>query len=148
MEHAADGESQPDPGEIWFGKSTQKRVLVWITSTLLPRLAEQGLDTAQPIRFIDVGCGNAMAIVTLAKKYSDKWEGGWQFVGIDYSQNAIALAQRVLQQQLGEQYNTDSQHFKLFVVDFLRDQLPEEAGGPFHVVFDKVFYLFALNCYH
>ena len=69
-------------GEIWFGEDAQYRVIRWIEKNV------EGVDS--PI--IDVGCGNGMMCVDLAR------EGFKDVTGVDYCKEAVDLAEKVAKQ--------------------------------------------------
>lgn len=71
-------------------------------------------------KIIDVGCGNAMTLVELAK------EGFANLVGVDYSQKAVNLARMVLN-------DNNLPNVKLEVCDILNNTLSHD----FKVVHDK-----------
>ncbi|KAK6013252.1 hypothetical protein OSTOST_21491, partial [Ostertagia ostertagi] len=67
-----------DEGEIWFGKSAEKRIVDFVT-THIPKTA--------PI--LDLGCGNGSVLRRLRK------HGYASLTGVDYCPAAIELAKRV-----------------------------------------------------
>lgn len=71
-------------------------------------------------KIIDVGCGNAMTLVELAK------QGFANLTGVDYSQKAVDLARMVLN-------NNNLPNVKLEVCDILNNTLSHD----FKVVHDK-----------
>jgi len=71
-------------------------------------------------KIIDVGCGNAMTLVELAKK------GFTNLMGVDYSEKAVDLARKVLD-------NNDLPNVKLEVCDILDNMLSHD----FKLVHDK-----------
>ncbi|KAL2727778.1 EEF1A lysine methyltransferase 2 [Vespula maculifrons] len=73
-----------DVGEIWFGNRASLNIVKWISTKL-------NLDMEND-RIIDIGCGNGMMLVELAKK------GFKLLTGIDYSQKAIDLANEILKE--------------------------------------------------
>ncbi|XP_064632504.1 EEF1A lysine methyltransferase 2-like [Lineus longissimus] len=68
-----------DVGEVWFGEETLARMVRWLEKSEIPR------DSS----ILDVGCGNGMFLVELAK------EGFTNLTGVDYSMGAIELAKLV-----------------------------------------------------
>ncbi|KAK6639170.1 hypothetical protein RUM43_007440 [Polyplax serrata] len=69
-----------DVGEIWFGKETVKRIVKWISENPLIKKNDS---------ILDLGCGNGMFLVELFKV------GFNNLHGVDYSKNAIDLAEGV-----------------------------------------------------
>lgn len=76
--------SHGDVGEIWFGKGSSLNVVKWICT-------KSNLDKENDA-IVDIGCGNGMMLVELAKR------GFKQLVGVDYSRKAIDLANEVLKE--------------------------------------------------
>lgn len=72
-----------DVGEIWFDEDSQLRVINWIMKQ----------DLKDDIRIIDLGCGNGMLLVELAR------EGYSNLLGVDYSSRAVELAQNIANDQ-------------------------------------------------
>ncbi|XP_072760078.1 EEF1A lysine methyltransferase 2 [Anoplolepis gracilipes] len=101
-----------DVGEIWFGTVNSRKVVRWITMKL-------DLNKEND-KIIDVGCGNAMTLVELAK------QGFANLTGVDYSQKAVDLARMVLN-------NNNLPNVKLEVCDILNNTLSHD----FKVVHDK-----------
>ena len=62
----------------------------WDTGISPPELIEF-IETHEPGRAIDVGCGTGTNIITLARS-------GWQVTGIDFAPRAIHLARRKIEQ--------------------------------------------------
>lgn len=73
-----------DVGEVWFGEDSALRIVRWLCSTDLVK---------QDDSVIDLGCGNGMLLVELAR------EGFINLTGVDYSQNAIDLAESIMKTQ-------------------------------------------------
>ncbi|KAL0129937.1 hypothetical protein PUN28_001893 [Cardiocondyla obscurior] len=71
-------------------------------------------------KIIDVGCGNAMTLVELAK------EGFANLVGVDYSQKGVELARMVLN-------DNNFPNVKIEICDILDNTLPHD----FKIVHDK-----------
>ncbi|RLU25459.1 hypothetical protein DMN91_001615 [Ooceraea biroi] len=101
-----------DVGEIWFGAANSRKIVRWIATKL-------DLNKESD-KIIDVGCGNAMTLVELAK------EGFTNLMGVDYSEKAVDLARMVLN-------DNDLPNVKLEVCDILDNTLPHD----FKVVHDK-----------
>jgi len=72
-----------DPGEAWFGEEAAARMVNW--------LADHPELVAADAEILDVGCGNGLLTVDLAKE-------GFQVVGVDYCAAAIKLAKQVAEQ--------------------------------------------------
>ncbi|KDR06587.1 EEF1A lysine methyltransferase 2 [Zootermopsis nevadensis] len=73
-----------DVGEIWFGEDSGLRIVRWLCSSALVKKDD---------RIIDLGCGNGMLLVEMAR------EGFINLTGVDYSQNAIDLAESIMKKQ-------------------------------------------------
>lgn len=73
-----------DVGEVWFGEDSAIRIVRWLCSSDLVK---------QDDSIIDLGCGNGMLLMELAR------EGFIDLTGVDYSQNAIDLAQSIMKTQ-------------------------------------------------
>ncbi|XP_062549889.1 EEF1A lysine methyltransferase 2 [Armigeres subalbatus] len=103
-----------DVGEVWFDEDSQLRIIRWIS--------QQEDRIQQDVSIIDLGCGNGMMLIELAR------EGFSNLTGVDYSPKAIELAQSIAKdQELDIAYK---------VVDLLDES--EVAGlGKFNVVHDK-----------
>ncbi|GIY73408.1 EEF1A lysine methyltransferase 2 [Caerostris darwini] len=72
-------EDHGDIGDIWFGKKNVERIVSWLTN--------KELEKSLPI--LDVGCGNGMTLVFLAKA------GFVDLTGVDYAEEAILLAEKI-----------------------------------------------------
>uniref|UniRef100_H2YNF4 Protein-lysine N-methyltransferase n=1 Tax=Ciona savignyi TaxID=51511 RepID=H2YNF4_CIOSA len=73
-----------DPGTEWFGKSATNRMVKWISKCS---------DIKEDSRILDVGCGNGLMLLALAKL------GYKNLVGIDYCQSALDLASAVFRKE-------------------------------------------------
>ena len=73
-----------DVGEIWFDEDSQIRVINWIMKQD---------DIEDDVRIIDLGCGNGMLLIELAR------EGYTNLVGVDYSPKAVELAENIAKDQ-------------------------------------------------
>nr|XP_002123098.1 EEF1A lysine methyltransferase 2-like [Ciona intestinalis] len=73
-----------DPGTEWFGRSATNRVVRWIT-----KCAELNKHST----ILDVGCGNGLLLLALAK------QGYTNLVGLDYCQSALDLASAVFKKE-------------------------------------------------
>lgn len=103
-----------DVGEVWFDEDSQTRVINW----MLKRSEQLPAD----VRIIDLGCGNGMMLIELAR------EGYTNLTGMDYSATAIDLAQNIASDQDIE--------ISYRVGDLLSDAFATEFGQ-FGVVHDK-----------
>ncbi|XP_062705119.1 EEF1A lysine methyltransferase 2-like [Aedes albopictus] len=103
-----------DVGEVWFDEDSQLRIIRWIE--------RQEDRVQQDDSIIDLGCGNGMMLVELAR------EGYSNLTGVDYSPKAIELAQSIAKdQELDINYR---------VVDLLNES-DVVALGKFKIVHDK-----------
>lgn len=101
-----------DVGEIWFDEDSQIRVINWLLKCD---------DVEIHDRLIDLGCGNGMMLIELAR------EGYSNLTGTDYSKHATELAAKIaLDQELSITYKT---------LDILTNDILEL--GVFKVVHDK-----------
>jgi len=73
-----------DVGEVWFGHDSVKRVADWL---------DAANKVSQSSSVLDIGCGNGMMLVELAKR------GYTSLVGTDYSSNAIELARLIAEEK-------------------------------------------------
>ncbi|XP_017878868.1 EEF1A lysine methyltransferase 2-like isoform X1 [Ceratina calcarata] len=103
-----------DVGEIWFGRNNTLKVIRWITTQL---------NLNKDDKIIDVGCGNGMTLIELAKK------GFENLIGIDYSQKAIDLAREVF-------VENNTSHIGLQACDIL-DSETFNLSSDFKLVHDK-----------
>lgn len=76
--------SHGDVGEIWFDEDSQIRVINWIMKQD---------DIPDDVRVIDLGCGNGMLLIELAR------EGYTNLLGVDYSPKAVELAKNIATDQ-------------------------------------------------
>ncbi|XP_055701603.1 EEF1A lysine methyltransferase 2 [Phlebotomus papatasi] len=105
-----------DVGEIWFNEYSQVRVIKWIKNS-------SGLS--QEKRILDIGCGNGMMLVELAK------EGFQNLLGVDYSQQAIDLARSIAKDQKLNSMRIEYQPLDILVTEEV-DKL-----GKFGITHDK-----------
>ncbi|XP_031762304.1 EEF1A lysine methyltransferase 2 isoform X1 [Xenopus tropicalis] len=101
-----------DEGEIWFGEGSMARVIRWLNAHKVPQTAS----------ILDIGTGNGMLLVELAKS------GYCNLTGIDYSSDAVELAKSICEKE------GVSQNAQLQVTDFLEDFHPSQQ---FDVCLDK-----------
>jgi SAM-dependent methyltransferase len=104
--------------ELWYFRSQTP----WDTGISPPELLEF-IETHQPGRAIDIGCGTGTNVVTLAR-------AGWQVTGIDFASRAVRKAKR---KAAGA--GVDAQ---LYVRDAT---VLNGITGPFELAFD-------LGCFH
>ncbi|XP_058831489.1 EEF1A lysine methyltransferase 2 [Topomyia yanbarensis] len=106
--------SHGDVGEVWFDEDSQLRIIKWIE--------KQEALICQDDAIIDLGCGNGMMLVELAREgYSD-------LTGVDYSPRAIELAQAIC---------TDQDMCITYKVVDLLDRTDVMTLGKFKIVHDK-----------
>ncbi|XP_053688214.1 EEF1A lysine methyltransferase 2 [Sabethes cyaneus] len=103
-----------DVGEIWFDEDSQLRIIRWIE--------KQEESISQDDAVIDLGCGNGMLLIELAR------EGYSNLTGVDYSPNAVELAQAITK---------DQELCITFKVADLLSRTDVESLGHFKVVHDK-----------
>ena len=103
-------------GEIWFGKNTQDIVINYIV---------QNFEADSQI--LDLGCGNAAFLISLAKKDFNN------LVGVDYSQNSINLAESVVNKK-AQKHNKIANTIKLLVEDINN---PLKDNTKFNLIHDK-----------
>lgn len=102
-----------DVGEIWFDEDSQLRVINWI-------MKQDEIEDA--VRVIDLGCGNGMILIELAR------EGYTNLLGVDYSPKAVELAENIAKdQELNIEYK---------VADLMNVEACKELGT-FGIVHDK-----------
>jgi ubiquinone/menaquinone biosynthesis C-methylase UbiE len=94
----------------------------WDTGISPPELFEF-IQTHNPGRAIDLGCGTGTNVITLAR-------AGWQVTGVDFAPRAIKVARKKLKKA--------DIRATLFVKDVTN---LEEIDGPFDLAFD-------LGCFH
>ncbi|EGC39609.1 hypothetical protein DICPUDRAFT_147579 [Dictyostelium purpureum] len=100
-----------DVGEIWFGKSCLKTMVKAVSQ--LPELNKES-------KMIDLGCGNGMTLIELAKL------GFKNLHGSDYSEKGIELAKKI----------RDQENFE-FINYFIDDITKSNIQETFDVVLDK-----------
>jgi SAM-dependent methyltransferase len=94
----------------------------WDTGISPPELLEF-IETHEPGRAIDIGCGTGTNVITLAR-------AGWRVTGVDFASKAISLARRKLQ--------TAGVEAELKAADATK---LDGISGPFELAFD-------LGCFH
>ncbi|GIY64167.1 EEF1A lysine methyltransferase 2 [Caerostris extrusa] len=100
-------EDHGDTGDIWFGKKNVERIVSWLTN--------KELEKNLPI--LDVGCGNGMTLVFLAKA------GFVDLTGVDYAEEAILLAEKIAQNKN--------------VMNFLEEDSRNFCSKEFSIIIDK-----------
>jgi SAM-dependent methyltransferase len=103
-------------GEIWFGKSVQKKEIEYIVKQYSDNLS---------IKVLDIGCGNAAFLMKLYKK------GFRRLYGMDYSERSIELAGEVVSEKL----NTDE--IRLYVDDLSSPSTELTDLNSFDLIHDK-----------
>lgn len=99
-------------GYIWFGENVQQKIINYI---------KQRFQNEEKI--IDIGCGNAAFLLSLRE------EGFLNLWGIDYSENSIDLAIKVIEAQ-----NSEEVKINLFVEDMNH---PSQDLTNFDLIHDK-----------
>ncbi|KOC63030.1 Methyltransferase-like protein 10 [Habropoda laboriosa] len=89
-----------DVGEIWFGIKNSLKIIQCINMQL---------KVNKDDKIIDIGCGNGMTLIELARN------GFKKLIGIDYSQKAIELAKEILKEN-------NISHINLKVYDILNTE--------------------------
>ncbi|CAG8727899.1 18380_t:CDS:2, partial [Acaulospora morrowiae] len=118
-------EAHGDIGEIWFGEDSVEKIVDWVLTNAPAKSA--------PI--LDIGCGNGHVLLELAgQNFTD-------LVGIDYSSNAIRLANDIAKNRGYDQV------ISYYVVDLLDDNGTADDGsssftefqtrGKFKIILDK-----------
>lgn len=103
-----------DEGEIWFGEHTLMKLVNWLEWSELVNRAS---------KILDIGCGNGLTLVALAKRnFSD-------LTGCDYAMEAVELAKEIAQKK-----NIDINYL---VVDILNLDSSSLKGRYFDVCIDK-----------
>lgn len=77
-------EAHGDVGDIWFGEDSALRIVSWMNTSDLVNNSD---------KMVDLGCGNGMLLIELAR------EGFSNLIGVDYSSNAIRLANAIAENQ-------------------------------------------------
>lgn len=73
-----------DVGDVWFGEESMDRVFYWMN---------KNEKITKSSKIIDLGCGNGLFLIELANdEYKD-------LTGVDYSEEAIALAKEIAEKQ-------------------------------------------------
>ncbi|XP_058960919.2 EEF1A lysine methyltransferase 2-like [Pocillopora verrucosa] len=105
-----------DVGEVWFGESSMNRIIKWIKNC--PNIRKTSL-------FLDLGCGNGILLVNLAR------HGYTSLIGVDYSEGAVNLAKSIA---VAEQVK-----IKFLVCDILNTSESSAlcTGKKFDVCLDK-----------
>ena len=101
-------------GDIWFGKSLQKKINFYI---------EQNFPDKN-ITLLDVGCGNGVFLYKLAKK------GYLNLYGIDYSSQSIKFANEILNKK-GEKHN------KKYKINLYQEDI-NNKGNDINIKFDII----------
>lgn len=91
-----------DPGEIWFGYDIVNRLKRWL---------KNASTIKTDAHIVDLGCGNGMLLIELAT------EGFKNLTGLDYSENAISLCNKVAQK-----YKVNINFIKCDILDSLKSE--------------------------
>ena len=75
-------EDHGDVGEVWFGSGVTRKVVAWISE-----------HCDRNCSILDMGCGNGFTLIQLAGR------GFTHLCGIDYSDAAVCLAQKICQEK-------------------------------------------------
>ncbi|XP_072026026.1 EEF1A lysine methyltransferase 2-like [Amphiura filiformis] len=102
-----------DVGEIWYGENSMQRILKWVCKNITDKNAS----------IVDLGCGNGVVLVELAKN------GYKCLTGVDYSEPAIRLAQTIAK--------ADQLDICYKVADILNANDPILQTPKFNVCIDK-----------
>ncbi|KAI5706692.1 hypothetical protein M8J75_010505 [Diaphorina citri] len=105
-------EDYGDIGEIWFGRDCMKRIVQWMSSSNLVSKSDN---------IVDLGCGNAALLIDLEKA------GFTNLTGVDYSEEAIQLAQLIKEKE-------NLVNIQLKVQDLLADDIPANV---YNIAVDK-----------
>uniref|UniRef100_A0A8D8LB50 Protein-lysine N-methyltransferase n=1 Tax=Cacopsylla melanoneura TaxID=428564 RepID=A0A8D8LB50_9HEMI len=105
-------EDHGDIGEVWFGKDCMKRIVKWMSNSEMVSKSDD---------IIDLGCGNAALLIDLEK------QGFTNLTGVDYSDEAIQLAQLIKEKE-------NLVNIQLKVQDLLSSQVPTSV---YHIAVDK-----------
>lgn len=112
-----------DEGEVWFGRGLSRKIASYIVNLLKEKTA---FHQSNPINILDIGCGNAFLLVTLAQKISSELPNEILtrciLSGLDYSANSIELSQKIV----SAKELTDRIHLKQ--CDFLELQRLKEIS--------------------
>ena len=103
-------------GEVWFGKQIQKKIVLYIND-----------NYKKESKILDVGCGNAAFLLSLAKL------DFLNLNGIDYSQNSITLAESVISEKIKKHPKIDNK-IKLYAED-INNPLDDDSN--FDLIHDK-----------
>jgi SAM-dependent methyltransferase len=87
-----------DEGDVWFGEPLTRKIVNRILQEISDNKTTS--ESNSDIRILDVGCGNAFLLCTLAEKAAqqlpDSTSNRLKLFGIDYSANAIELSKNVV----------------------------------------------------
>ncbi|XP_043269032.1 EEF1A lysine methyltransferase 2 [Venturia canescens] len=106
-----------DVGEVWFGEQNARKVVRYISKEL---------DLSPTDKIVDIGCGNGWTLIELSKN------GFTQLTGIDYSEKAVDLASKILQ----DSSEVPSSTINLMVCDIL-DIESSSLANDFKLIHDK-----------
>lgn len=118
-----------DEGEIWFGRSVERRTIDWIKSKLPNHLTEP--------RILDLGCGNGHFTLKLL-------EAGFRNVAaLDYSEKAVEFARNLIISSeseseakiIGPLFDPQTHIFRADILD--PESIPSAFSGSFDLIVDK-----------
>lgn len=86
-----------DEGEIWFGKALTRKIINWLVERMTGNK-----DLSRRVDIIDIGCGNAHLLSTLAGVMDSASSNRSlpevvNMLGLDYSRNSIELSRKILE---------------------------------------------------
>lgn len=102
-----------DEGEIWFGKSVERKVIDWIMKN----------TPALNAKILDLGCGNGHFTLKLIEA------GCSNVAALDYSEKAVELARKL---------TSLTENDRIFQADILNPEaLPQKYQNYFDLIVDK-----------
>ncbi|RIA85641.1 S-adenosyl-L-methionine-dependent methyltransferase [Glomus cerebriforme] len=111
-----------DIGEIWFGEHSVEKMVDWVLENV----------SSSSITILDIGCGNGNLLLELASNNFTN------LIGIDYSPNAIKLANDIVKQR-----NLDN-IISYYVIDLINSSITESNNEfwlngtrKFDIILDK-----------
>lgn len=124
---------------MWFGEDVQERVGDWIGLGCQEQEDEEELPQSEAFpgitresKVFDIGCGNAAALVYLAKEYNFK-----DLTGADYSEPGVELARKVVAKHEETQNNSTILLFDMTDLDSLYSR--QNSGDLFEFKYDILY---------